>query len=96
MTMTELPDIYWTFGDVLSKLRRDAGLTGVELAERLEISARSVGNYERDLTRPKRRTVREWAEVCGYRDVDALLAAWADARSRPGPPPHIARYLQAA
>lgn len=92
MTATHLPDIDWTFGDVLSKLRRDAGLTGVELAERLEISPRSIGNYERDLTRPKRRTVREWAEVCGYEDVDALLDAWQAA----GKGSLIAGYLLVA
>lgn len=80
MTITDLPDIDWSFGDILAKIRREAGLTGAELAELLQIAPRSIGNYERDVTLPKRRTVREWAEFCGYSDPDALVSVWESAR----------------
>lgn len=80
MSITELPPIDWTFGDVLSKIRRDAGLTGAQLAELLDVSERTIGNYERDNTLPKRGLVAQWANVCGYEYVDDLLHAWGAAR----------------
>ena len=80
MTLTELPPIDWTFGDVLTKIRTNANLTVEQLAELTDISPRSVGNYEKDRTFPKWSTVLRWAEACRYPHVEELRSTWDAAR----------------
>ena len=80
-TLTQLPPIHWTFGDVLAKLRHDAGISVPDMAERLDMSERTIRNYENDATVPKRSFVLGWARECGYPHADELLSAWQEARS---------------
>lgn len=65
------------FGTVLTKLRRSAGLTQVELAERSGLSARGIGNLERGERRPRRFTVQLLADGLGLSgsQLSTLLAA---------------------
>lgn len=51
----------WTLGDRLRKARTWAGLTTEELAEDLDVTSRTVTNYETDHTRPRRPVVALWA-----------------------------------
>jgi predicted ATPase/DNA-binding XRE family transcriptional regulator len=72
-----------SFADRLRRLRRAAGLTQEELAERSGVSTRAISNLERDLNqRPRRDTVAMLADGLGLTsgDRDDLFAA---ARPRP-------------
>lgn len=76
------------FAQVLRQLRRDAGLTQQELAERSGISARSVSDLEREVAlRPHRDTAVMLADGLQLAGVqrDAFLAA---ARGRTPASPH--------
>lgn len=66
-----------SFGTVLTKLRRAAGLTQEELAERAGLSARGIGNLERGVRRPRRFTVQLLVDGLALTELDRdeLLAA---------------------
>ncbi|TDQ00538.1 AAA family ATPase [Labedaea rhizosphaerae] len=66
-----------TFGAVLGRLRRAAGLTQEELAERCGLSVRGVGNLERGARRPRKFTVELLADGLGLigEDRSALFEA---------------------
>lgn len=55
----------WTFGDRLRKAREVAEVTSKEMAALLEVSDRTIRNYERMATPIKRKDVRDWALRCG-------------------------------
>jgi transcriptional regulator with XRE-family HTH domain len=44
----------WTFGDRVRKAREQAGLTQAEMAEKLNVSRKTLANYEADHTQPQR------------------------------------------
>ncbi len=52
-----------TFSDTLSSLRRQAGLTQAELAERLGISKSAVSMYERGNREPELKLLQAMADV---------------------------------
>lgn len=63
-----------TFGSLLSRARRSAGLTQAELADRAGTSVRAVRNLERDtVRRPHLHTVRVLANALRLADTDAAL-----------------------
>ncbi|WP_165960901.1 ATP-binding protein [Actinocrispum wychmicini] len=66
-----------SFGTVLTRLRRAAGLTQEELAERAGLSARGIGNLERGVRRPRRFTVQLLVDglALAEPDRDELVAA---------------------
>lgn len=66
-----------TFASVLTRLRKGAGMTQEELAARCGLSARGIGNLERDRRRPRRFTVELLVDGLGLAGDDrgALLAA---------------------
>lgn len=43
----------WTFGDRLRKARRDAGLSQVEMAYRLDTTDKSIANWEAGASKPR-------------------------------------------
>jgi transcriptional regulator with XRE-family HTH domain len=51
----------WTLGDRLRKARIWAGLTTDEMAAELDVTTRTVTNYESDHTRPRRPVIALWA-----------------------------------
>ena len=55
----------WTMLDRLRKARESAGLLKEELAERLEVSRNTIGNYESGKVRPQPVVVKMWALVTG-------------------------------
>ena len=81
MTLTEIPPISWSFGEILAKLRKDADLAPEQLAPEADISVRTVWNYEHDETLPKWSTVLLWAKACNYPHVEELRATWEQARA---------------
>jgi tetratricopeptide (TPR) repeat protein/transcriptional regulator with XRE-family HTH domain len=75
------------FGDLVRRGRAAAGLTQEELAERAGVSARTVGDIERGVSRaPHRETVGLLADALGL-DVAARAAFEASARRRARPSP---------
>lgn len=65
--------VTWTLGELLAKLRKDAGLDQAELAERLHVARNSVSNYENDRSAPPFAVVAGWAAACGA-SLDWLAA----------------------
>lgn len=54
----------WTQADRLAKARRFAGLSQQELADRLDLGARTINRYEAGEI-AKRTVVLSWAMACG-------------------------------
>ena len=55
----------FTFGDRLRKAREHAGVSTDEMAAVLEVSVRTIGNYENERTPVKGPVIKEWAMRCG-------------------------------
>jgi transcriptional regulator with XRE-family HTH domain len=70
----------FTIGDRLRKARHCAHLTAEEMAAILEVSVRTVRNYEHDVTSIKRPALAAWAQAT---NVDAFWLA----TGKPSPPP---------
>lgn len=80
MCAVQLP----TFGLLLKRHRRAAGMTQEELAERAGMSARAIGDLERDLRLPRRDTLQILLEALELApDEESNLQAAAQ-RSTPG------------
>lgn len=56
----------WTIGDRLRKARRTAGITRDELAADIGCSAKTLGNYENDMTRAPKLVVKHYARCTGF------------------------------
>lgn len=63
MTATMIPQ--WSLADRLAKARHHAGLDQQQLADKLEMSLKSISRYECGSTNPKRAIVLGWALACG-------------------------------
>src|SRR5688572_22195427 len=69
------------FGAILRRARRAAGLTQEELAERANISARSISDIERGVNRaPRKDTLELIADALGISNEER--ASWEQARKR--------------
>ncbi|MFF7683117.1 helix-turn-helix domain-containing protein [Microbacterium sp. NPDC007973] len=57
----------WAFdlGDRLDKALRVAGVSTAEMADTLDVSRNTIGNYTSGRTRPSRLQIREWAARTG-------------------------------
>jgi transcriptional regulator with XRE-family HTH domain len=73
-----------TLGRRIARLRRDRGLTQVELAERLGITQPAVSDYENDDTRLSAEAVIQIARILGV-SADELLGI-KETSSSPGSP----------
>ena len=58
----------WNLGDRLGKALQVSGVSVQEMADELDVSRQSVGNYIAGRTTPQRATVLLWAAITG---VDA-------------------------
>lgn len=63
-----------TLGGKNASLRKEKGMTQLELAEKLGVTDKAVSKWERDLCCPDIATLPKLAEVLGIR-VDALMQA---------------------
>lgn len=61
--MTEPRTPQWSLGDHLRKARTEAKISVEGMASELGVTRNTVTNYENGTTRPKRGTVRAWAEI---------------------------------
>ena len=73
----------FTIADRLRKARELTGLDQAQFAEEIGVSARSVGNYESDKYRSKRKrlVLRAWALRCG------VPVEWIETGVAPTPDP---------
>ncbi|WMM74274.1 helix-turn-helix transcriptional regulator [Rhodococcus pyridinivorans] len=69
----------WTLSDRLRKAREVAGLTQSEIADRLELTRRTVGSYESGERAPKRTTIAAWAMAT------AVPVTWLETGTAPSP-----------
>jgi transcriptional regulator with XRE-family HTH domain len=74
--MTAVQDARAALGERLRELRRDAGLTGRQLAESLSWPASKVSKLENGRQQPTDADIRGWTEATGRADAtEALLAS---------------------
>ena len=72
-----------TLGGRIARLRREKGMTQIELAERLRVSQPVISDYENDVIRLPADTVVQIAEVLGA-STDELLGLKAPAAHAAG------------
>ena len=66
-----------TLGMMIASLRKENGMTQLELAERMGVTDKAVSKWERDLSCPAVNTVPKLAEVFGI-SVDELMQVRAE------------------
>jgi transcriptional regulator with XRE-family HTH domain len=75
----------WRLCDRLRRAREFVDLDQADLARELGISRNSVGNYEREVTRPRRAVLLAWALRCGVPFEWLADGEWAPRGSNPQP-----------
>ena len=92
-----------SIGIKISQMRKDAGLTQMGLADKLNISFQAVSSWERGLTMPDILKLHELADIFGVtiddilggrRESDIVLAA--EANETPAPLPTLAEVSEVA
>lgn len=63
-----------SMGEIISKLRREKGMTQKELADMLGITDKAVSKWERDIACPDTQTIPKLAEILGM-SVEKLMNA---------------------
>ncbi len=63
-----------TFGSMIASLRKENGMTQLELAEKMNVTDKAVSKWERDLAFPDVQTLPKLAELFGV-SVDDLIKA---------------------
>ena len=93
MTQDE-KDYFKLLGSRVAQLRKDQGLTQVQLAEALEISQQMVASYEVGRRRIPVSMLQSLAKALSV-DIDVLLGdESAKARAKRGPAPVLARHME--
>ena len=73
-----------TFGATISALRKEKGLTQLELARQMGVTDKAVSKWERNLSFPDVASLPKLAEVLGT-SVDELLEVKTAAQEKPAP-----------
>ena len=73
-----------TFGATISALRKEKGMTQLELARQMGVTDKAVSKWERDLSFPDVASLPKLAEVLGT-SVDELLEVKTAAQEEPEP-----------
>lgn len=92
MTQDE-KDYFKVLGARVAQLRKDQGLTQVQLAELLSISQQMVASYEVGRRRIPVSMLQSLAQALSV-DLDGLLGEAAKARAKRGPAPVLARHME--
>ena len=69
-----------TLGKMIASLRKENGMTQLDLAEKMGVTDIAVSKWERDLSCPDVNTIPKLAEVFGI-SVDELMQIKAEAKS---------------
>lgn len=82
-----------TLGMIISTLRKEQGMTQLELAEKMGVTDKAVSKWERDLSCPDVSTIPRLAELFGI-SVDELMQVNTDSQDRlPGAVSRIAPMI---
>ena len=68
-----------TFGNMMAALRKEKGMTQLELAEKIGVTDKAVSKWERDLSFPDISSIPKLAEIFGV-SVDELIQVKADTK----------------
>lgn len=66
-----------TFGNMVAVLRKERGMTQLELAEKMGVTDKAVSKWERDLSFPDVSSIPKLAEILGV-SVDELMQVKAE------------------
>lgn len=69
-----------TFGEMIAQMRKDKGMTQLELADKMGVTDKAVSKWERDLSLPDTASLPRLAEIFGI-SVDELMQGKAEAKS---------------
>ena len=68
-----------TFGNMVAALRKEKGMTQLELAEKMGVTDKAVSKWERDLSFPDVSSIPKLAEILGV-SVDELMQVKAESK----------------
>ena len=71
-----------TFGNMVAALRKEKGMTQLELAEKMGVTDKAVSKWERDLSFPDVSSIPKLAEILGV-TVDELMQVKAESKEEP-------------
>lgn len=71
-----------TFGNMVAVLRKEKGMTQLELAEKMGVTDKAVSKWERDLSFPDVSSIPKLAEILGV-SVDELMQVKAESKEEP-------------
>lgn len=71
-----------TFGNMVAVLRKEKGMTQLELAEKMGVTDKAVSKWERDLSFPDVSSIPKLAEILGV-SVDELMQNKAESKEEP-------------
>ncbi len=69
-----------SFGKMITALRRENGMTQLDLAEKMGVTDKAVSKWERDLSYPDVNSIPKLAEIFGI-TVDELMQVKSDAKT---------------
>ena len=70
-----------TFGTMIAAMRKEHGMTQLELAEKMGVTDKAVSKWERDLSFPDINSIPKLADVFGV-TVDELMQVKADTKEK--------------
>ena len=71
-----------SFGNMVVALRKEKGMTQLELAEEMGVTDKAVSKWERDLSFPDVSSIPKLAEILGV-SVDELMQVKAESKEEP-------------
>lgn len=71
-----------TFGNMVAVLRKEKGMTQLELSEKMGVTDKAVSKWERDLSFPDVSSIPKLAEILGV-SVDELMQNKAESKEEP-------------
>ena len=72
-----------TFGTMIAALRKEHGMTQLELAEKMGVTDKAVSKWERDLSFPDVNSIPKLAEILNV-TVDEIMHVKADTKENAG------------
>lgn len=82
-----------TFGATVAALRKERGMTQLDLAERMGVTDKAVSKWERDLSFPDAASLPKLAETLGVTVDELMLGGPANPGAAPAPAPSEAARL---
>lgn len=88
-------DFFVKLGKRIAEIRRERGLTQVQVAERLEVSQQTVNGFEKGRRRVAISTLLDLAELFDATVTELLGSEGRETRAKRGPPSRLERQMEA-